>query len=256
MDEVPGAVADRMRKQLDCWQRDRTSLPSWSGAFPEFTRKAEDVGVLVMVSGTVGSDTTRVLDVAGFRGFALSDKYAPVVFTSGRDGKAARMFTLARELAHIWLGESGVSGAGLTKDSEHRVERWCNAVAAELLVSLADLSEKFGASGVEDADIQRVARHYKVSSLVALRRLCDMGACSQTEYWGRFHELRDRAASAESSSGGSFYRTAPVCASARFTRAIVVSALEGHTLFRDVGQLLEFQKASTFQELARSLRVI
>ena len=104
----PETVAAQMRETLGFDLAVRRECPTWTDALRLFIRQADDIGVLVMVSGIVMSNSRRRLDPAEFRGFALCDPLAPLIFVNGKDTKAAQMFTLAHELAHIWLGATAV----------------------------------------------------------------------------------------------------------------------------------------------------
>ena len=234
---------------------ERRQMPTWTDALRRFIEQADALGVLVMVSGVVGSNNRRKLDPQEFRGFALADDLAPLVFINGADTKAAQMFTLAHELAHIWLGQSAVSDAQASLVPEHQVERWCNQVAAELLVPLEVLRDEYDRHAGLGNETDRLARRFKVSTLVILRRIHDTGGLTREQLWEAYEAELQRLRALPKGSGGDFYLTLGARASKRFARALVVSTLEGRSSFTEAFRLLGFKKMATFCDLGHSLGV-
>lgn len=249
-------TATRIRLALGLDLAERQSIPTWTDALRRFIEQADALGVLVMVSGVVGSNNRRKLDPDEFRGFALADDVTPLVFINGADTKAAQMFTLAHELAHVWLGQSAVSDAGARTLPDHAIERWCNRVAAELLVPLEALREAFDPRASLTEETGRLARRFKVSTLVVLRRIHDAGALSREAYWEAYEQELDRLGALPTASGGNFYLTLGARTGKTFARALVVSTLEGRTSFTEAFRLLGFKKMATFNELGHSLGVL
>jgi Zn-dependent peptidase ImmA (M78 family) len=248
-------TAARMRTALGFNIEERRRMPTWTAALRRFIEQADLLGVLVMISGVVGSNNRRKLDPLEFRGFALSDDVAPLVFINGADTKAAQMFTLAHEIAHIWLGQSALSDVEAASMPGHRVEIWCNQVAAELLVPIDVLRTEYSRQlGVQE-ECGRLARFFKVSTLVILRRLHDAGFMGREDLWQTYDEEVTRLRAIPRASGGDFYLTQAARVSKRFARALVASTLEGQTLHRDAFRLLGFSKLETFRELGRSVGV-
>ncbi|AYD90328.1 ImmA/IrrE family metallo-endopeptidase [Actinomyces sp. 2119] len=250
-------AADRIRTAL---RLDERSVTSWSDAMTDLIERAETIGVLVMVNGVVGSDTHRRLDPEEFRGFALADDVAPLVFVNGADTKAAQVFTLVHELAHLWLGHSALSDAdaGGTQ-GEKREERWCNQVAAQVLIPLDSLREGWAGDCGQD-ELNRLASHYKVSTLVVLARLRDAGFLTWDEYMARYDAERQRVmglmqAGRDRGGGGNYYHTQLRRLGRAFTRAVVSSTLEGRTTYRDAYRLLGTVKHSTFEGLAEKVGI-
>lgn len=251
-------TAGRIRQALGFDVEERRRMPTWTDALRRFIAQADERGILVMVSGVVGNNTHRHLDPDEFRGFALADPLAPLVFINGADTKAAQMFTLAHELAHVWLGQSAVSDAQAVVEPdqpEQGTERWCNRVAAELLVPLDLLSAEYDRSADLKSELARLARRFKVSTLVILRRIHDAGGISRAELWTAYEEELARLRQMPRGSGGDFYLTLPARVSKRFARALVVSTLEGRTSFTESFRLLGVKKMATFRELGDKLGV-
>ncbi len=257
IDTPAEVVAGEMQDSLGFDLYSRRNCSTWTDALRLFIRRADDVGVLLMVSGVVMSNNHRQLDPMEFRGFCLSDPLAPLIFVNGADTKAAQIFTLAHELAHLWLGDTALSNAGVETLDGRSEEIWCNAVAAEFLVPLDALRANLR-DGESLADsLQRLARIFKVSTLVVLRRLFDVGRLDRTTFDAAWKEEIERLRAIDrSSGGGDFYRNTPVRASRRFVRALVVSTIEGQTLYRDAFRMLGISKTSTFNNLGREVGVI
>ena len=241
-----------MRTALGFDLDERRGCPTWTEALRRFIAQAEELGVMVMVSGVVGSNNYRRLDPEEFRGFALADNLAPLVFINGADTKAAQMFTLAHELAHLWLGESALTDVGPASAPRRPIESWCNRVAAELLVPLEVLREELE-RGDALTQVPRLARCFKVSTLVILRRLLDARRLARDEFEEAYDAEIAELLARPKTSGGDVYLTQAARLSRRFARALVASTLEGQTLYRDAFRMLGIAKEGTFRGLSASL---
>jgi len=251
-------VAAYIRERLHFDVDQRGALPTWTQALSRFIDQVEDIGIVVMVNGVVGNNPHRRLHPEEFRGFALVDDRAPLIFINGADSISAKTFTLAHELAHIWLGKSGVTDSELFRLPNTRVERWCNQVAAEILVPAQLLDQNFNPQEDLQEEISRLARVFKVSTLVILRRLFDRRYLDWERYSEIYRQEFQRLLAYErkrTMGGGDFYATLSRRVSPRLAHALVASVYEGHTLFRDALRMLGVSKMQTFRRFVDTLRV-
>ncbi len=255
MDETaePVSAAASIRQTLKFDLAQRRQSPTWTDALRLFIDEADSLGILVMVNGIVGSNTHRPLDPEEFRGFALSDPLAPLIFINGADTKAAQMFTLAHEIAHLWLGKSGISNIETISMPDHVTERWCNQVAAEMLVPSDAIREELRSRTGSGVEVNRLARRFKVSTLVVLRRVHDVGGLDEHSFWSAYRTELDRLHDLRGGSGGHAIRNVGARVSKRLARALVVSTLEGRTSYTESFRMLGVRKLSTFKQVAESL---
>jgi Zn-dependent peptidase ImmA (M78 family) len=252
-------AAGELRRLLDWTSETRSALRSWDDAVTRLRENAETSGVLVMISGMVGSNTHRKLDPADFRGFALVDAYASIVFVNGADAKSAQVFTLAHELAHVMLGSTALSD--LTADSlrTNANELWCNRVAAELLVPMSELRTRFDPDADLRGQLQRLAEVFRVSSQVILGQIREGGWINWDRYLNELSLERARVAALAGRSagtGGNFYNSKPVQVSKRFARELISSTLESRTSYSEAFRLLDVSKTKTFHGLGSQLGVL
>jgi Zn-dependent peptidase ImmA (M78 family)/transcriptional regulator with XRE-family HTH domain len=227
---------------------------------------AEESGIIVMRSGVVRGNPHRKLSVIEFRGFAISDKIAPLVFINSKDALVAQIFTLAHELAHIWIGASGISNPDLGHRAAPRVpdeviEQYCNDVAAELLVPATEFEAMWsGAIGNNDGMSQHLSRTFRVSVPVILRRALELNRIPQGEFIRLWNVHRERTKALvenrdeDESSGGNFYNTFFARNSHRLTQAVVSFVRTGHMGTLEAARLLNVRTA-TIPKLAERLAV-
>jgi Zn-dependent peptidase ImmA (M78 family) len=250
------AAAEHVRRAMGLDTELRRSARTWEEALRLQIALIEEHGAMVMRSGIVGNDTHRPLSVDEFRGFALADSYAPLIFINATDTKSAQMFTLAHELLHIWVGASGVSNLDKTYSADGAIERFCNEVAAELLVPEDELRAAWRDARTKEDPAAALMRHFKVSRIVILRRLRDLEMITVDTFLQQYREQQEffRQRQEERASGGDFYNTQRSRTGERFARALVESALEGRTPYRDALRLLGMSNFETFHRFARELR--
>ncbi len=250
--DKPAEIAARLRKLLGFEANQRKEHANWEAATKVLADRAQGLGVLVAVSGIVGSNTKRKLDAEEFRGFSLVDSLAPYVFINGADHKAAHAFTLCHELAHLALGFAGLSNEDLGEFRHEQVESWCDAVAFEILAPNDRLT-----TARDDKDVQRIAgeltRELRVSPLVAVRRVAEHSELPERVFTRCYQATVDALPKTGGGAGGNFYATALKRVGHRFARDVVASALEGNTTFTEAFRLLGVRNSTAFQELSRRL---
>ena len=252
-------VASDIRSKLKLKAKDRR------GNVADFRRllvaRSEAAGVTVLRSGVVGSNTTRTLEVRECRGFALPDAYAPVVFVNGRDQDTAQVFTLIHELAHIWLGVSGISNLNpdrspIVSSKRLRLERKCNEIAAEVLMPRAGVIRFWDArASFRRGAVASLAQEFRVSRQVALIRLRNLELIEDDQFSSLFEEFSRNRAPARTGTGGNPYRTLPVRNGKNITYALIYSALEGRIPVYTASGMLGVSEA-VIKEAARRYGIV
>lgn len=249
-------IGQEIRRAIGLLNGWAANVHTWEEALSELRHAIVNIGVTVVINGIVGNNTHRKLDVDEFRGFALSDEYAPLIFVNGSDSKSAQMFTLAHELAHIWLGKSALTNAGLFEKSTHDIEVWCDGAAAEFLVPADELKKLWKDIGRTDQPFRKAARTFKVSPIVVGRRAMDLGLVSRKEFF-EFHKayMEEEHRFPSSSSGGDFYKTQNSRIGKAFALRVFHAAKEGRLSFKEAYALTGLH-GGAFQEYAKRLGIV
>ena len=204
-----------------------------------------EIGIIVNFNGIVGNNTRRKILVEECRGFVLVNNKAPFLFINSADAKAAQMFTLIHEIAHIWLGESAGFDNKQMLPADDPTEILCDKVAAEFLAPEIFFREKWNSS----QNIKYLSRVFKVSPIVIVRRALDLNLMSKPTFFEFYNNYISEFKSKKEnqSSGGNFYATAKKRISLRFASYVNNAVNENNLLYRDAYKLTSL-KGNTYKK--------
>lgn len=249
-----GRVAADIRRTLEISGEEIAKSGSRAAALRIWIRKAEKTGIFVFRSGDVSPEEAR--------GFALSDPLAPVVFINSKDAKAAQIFTLAHELAHIWLGHRSISNleprGQVVGPEANSIEVFCNQVAAEIILEPNAFRRALRESppGEElEKSIESLSRRFKVSEEVIARRMLQEGLIGDQTYQklrAGYRKRWDDEQPQTREGGPTYYVTKAAQNGHLFTRTIIGGFLSGTISGRDASELLNV-KLNNFAKLGEAV---
>lgn len=241
-------IVNDIRKTLGLQPNWASCHGTWEQALDFLAIQIEETGVIINFSGVVGNNTRRTIKVEECRGFVLVDEYAPFMFINAADAKAAQLFTIIHELAHIWLGKSAGFDMKQLLPADDPLESLCDQVAAEFLVP----EGYFVKAWQEEKDFLKLKRIFKVSPIVLARRALDLGLIPKKEFFAFYKHYISGVDHFKLSrgSGGNFYATAKKRVSLRFAGFVNNAVKEQKLLYRDAYRLTGF-KGDTYSSFMK-----
>lgn len=239
-----GEIVRDIRRTLSLQENWASQYQTWEDTLNNLTHKIEEAGIIMVFNGIVENNTHRLIKVEECRGFVLVDEFAPFMFLNNSDGKAAQLFTIVHELAHIWIGHSAGFDFRKLQPANDPIELLCDKVAAEFLVPEILFKEVWS----KNPQIKYAARFFKVSEIVIARRALDIGKISQREFYKFYEDYinREFIKKENQSGGGDFYATTRKRLSMTFAAHVNNAVKSGKLLYREAYKLTSL-KGDTFQ---------
>ena len=167
------------------------------------------------------------------------------MFINAADAKAAQLFTIVHELAHIWLGESAGFDNQNLLPADDPIEKLCDAIAAEFLVPASSLI----AIWKDKPSIDYARRYFKVSPIVIARRAMDLGLITKAEFFTFYNGYMNgfKQKKENQGPGGDFYATARKRVSVSFATYVNQAVNQNKLLYRDAYKITGL-KGDTYQK--------
>ena len=259
----PSIIAEDIRNELNIEVDWFKNVKHAEESFKYLKNRISDLGILVMQNGIVGNSTNRPLNIEEFRAFTLINEYAPLIFINSKDEKHAKVFSLVHELSHIWLGEDDLFNDNDFGEFEvSKTEQICNAVAADILTPSSIFVEKWNQSGdTEDTNISDIAKYFKCSKSVILRRALTHNFISKRNYDNLTNNLKKerkdldllKKGKFKKSGGGNLYNSNASRWDNNFIFALDNSTKSGRTSYLEAYRLTKM-KGNTFHKFVDMLQ--
>lgn len=238
-------IVTDIRTTLDLDKNWASNSKTWEEALSFLIKKIEDIGIIVVLNGFVGNNNYRKIPVDECRGFVLVDKIAPFMFINSSDSKAAQIFTVLHELAHIWTGNSAGFDFRNLQPANDPIEMLCDKVAAEFLVPTIELNKYWN----NTPNIKSASIYFKVSQIVIARRALDTGKITKKEFFDFYDAYisKEKDAKSNQSYRSDFYSLKKKRLGLRFAMHIHNAVKTRQLLYRDAYELTGL-KGNTFQK--------
>ena len=248
-------LADIIRKELELpidWYKNNKTVED---SFRFFKRLLSNFGIIVMMNSKVDNSNYKKLNINEFRGFALINDYAPLIFINSNDSSNAKLFTLIHEFVHICFAENSLYNDNSGQfTGKRQTETICNAIAAELLVP----EKMFIKAWQKDLDkepeeiIIELAKVFKCGTIVIARKALDKGFIDNLLYRKIVNIAKSNFNKKKAVSKGDYFRTTLSQIDNRFLLMLNSSVAEGKTSFEEAYRLTNTNRI-TFDKLIAKL---
>ena len=216
--------------------------------------KIEKLGILVMRNSILRGNTKKKLNLDTFRGFAIFDEFAPLIFINTNDSKAGQIFTLMHEVAHLWIGQSGISDSDIRENN--KIELACNEIAAKILMPKTKIQKAFREFD-DDRWLECIADRFSVSTLAVLNRLRSLSLLALRRYQELYNaELVRLSRIPKTRPSGA--PPPEVMVRVRngylFTFVVTSSVLSGDETYTNGASLLGFKNTDLINKVAKEIR--
>lgn len=214
--------------------------------FKNISKKLEEKNIFISIASSYNCNYHYKVPIEEIRGFAIADKIAPFIFINSSDSNNAKLFTLIHELAHILLGETGISDLDFdNKKIQNYIEIYCNKLASEFLMptqNFRDLWLNTKGNNLIDK-IEAISKKLPVSRLAILVKAKTLNYMNNNlEFQTLFNHFKEKHNSSHKENGFPDYNLLIKKLNTKMFSNYVLKAYDNNSItLKDVCDLLSIK---------------